>query len=80
MANTNPPTAELLFQHKEGPVGVTVYGPRIGFQWTTVTYFRWVPSTKEPGKFERRNTFRENDQVHLEKCVKAVRKWFEKRP
>lgn len=69
----------LLFKHKEGTVTVTVYGPRIGFLWTDVQYFRWVPSTKEPGQWEKRQPNREVDQEHLEKCVKAVRAWLKKR-
>ena len=80
VANTIPGKPELLFKHKEGPVNVTVHGPRTGFLWTTVNYFRWVQSTKEPGQWEKRNPDREQDQVHLEKCVKAVRKWFQERP
>ena len=70
---------ELLFKPKEGTVTVTVYGPRIGFQWTRVDYFRWVISTKEAGQWERRPADREVDQQHLEKCVKVVRAWFRER-
>ena len=79
MANTNSGKPELLFQHKEGTVNVTVYGPRIGFLWTKVTYFRWVRSTREAGKWEQQLPDREQDQIHLEKCVRAVRKWFKDR-
>ena len=70
---------ELLFKYKEGTVTVTVYGPRIGWEWTRVNYHRWVQSTTEPGKFEKRPADREGDQVHLEKCVKAARSWFKQR-
>ena len=55
---------------------VTVYGPRIGWGWTRIIYFRWVQSSTEPGKFEQRPPDREQDQQDLEKCVKAVRAWF----
>ncbi len=70
---------QLLFKHKDGTVTVTVYGPAIGFQWTRVEYFRWVQNTKEPGKWDRRPADREVDQLHLERCVKAVREWFKRR-
>ena len=76
MANTQSGKAALLFKHTDGPVTVTVYGPRIGFQWRKVEYFRWVRSTKEPGAWERRLPDRAVDQLHLERCVKAVRKWL----
>ena len=69
----------LLFKHKEGTVTATIRGPRIGFQWTIVEYFRWQISTKEPGVWEKLAPTRECDQIHLERCVKAVRKWFRER-
>ena len=69
----------LLFKHKEGTVTATVYGPRIGFKWARVDYFRWEVSTKEPGKWEKKPPTREADQLHLERCVKAVRAWFRER-
>ena len=70
---------ELLFKVTRGTVTATVYGPRIGFQWVSVEYFRWMLSTKEPGKWERRAPDREVDQLHLEQCVKAVRAWLRER-
>jgi len=70
---------ELLFKYKAGTVNVTIYGPRVGFLWTRVEYFRWVMSTRTPGKWARRPPCREVDQPHLEKCVKAVRLWFRER-
>lgn len=75
----NEPGAVLLFRHKEGTVTATIYGPRIGFQWTRVDYFRWEISTKDPTKWEKRPPTREVDQLHLERCVKAVRAWFRER-
>lgn len=69
----------LLFRHKEGTVTATIHGPRIGFEWTRVEYFRWEMSTKQPGKWEKRAPTREVDQLHLERCVKAVRAWFRQR-
>ena len=77
MATNSKPT--LLFKHNEGTVTVTVYGPPIGFRWTRVEYFRWVQSTKVPGTWEKRLPDREADQIHLERCVKRVRKWFDER-
>ena len=79
MAKTQSGKPELLFKHKDGTVTVTVYGPRIGFQWTRVEYFRWVKCTKDPSRWERRPPDRETDQIHLEQCVKAVRQWFRAR-
>jgi hypothetical protein len=70
---------ELLFKVTHGTVTATVYGPRIGFQWVSVEYFRWMLSTKVPGKWERRAPDREVDQLHLEQCVKAVRAWLKQR-
>ena len=79
MANTQSGKPELLFKIKHGTVTATVYGPTIGFLWTKVDYFRWMQSTKEPGKWERRFPDRETDQIHLEKCVKEVRGFFKQR-
>jgi hypothetical protein len=70
---------ELLFKVTRGTVTATVFGPRIGFQWVSVEYFRWIISTKEPGRWERRPPDREVDQAHLEQCVKAVRAWLKQR-
>lgn len=75
----NGPNAKLLFQHKEGTVRVTVYGPPIGWQWVKVNYFRLALSTKDPKKWDRLPPDREVDQLHLEKCVKAVRKFLKQR-
>jgi hypothetical protein len=66
----------LLFEHDDGPVHVRVYGPRRGFRWRSVEYFRWRISPQHPGTWDKITWFRENDQPHLEKCVKAVRAWL----
>jgi hypothetical protein len=79
VANTQSGKPELLFKAKHGTVTATVYGPVAGFQWTRVDYFRWVQSTKEAGKWEKRFPDRETDQLHLERCVKDVRGWFKRR-
>ena len=71
--------AELLFKAKHGTVTVTIYGPRIGWEWSIVSYFRWVQSTTEPGKWEKRPPDRECDQRHLAKCVQDARKFFKDR-
>lgn len=73
------PEAVLLFKEKFGTVTVTVYGPPIGWKWTKVNYFRWVPSTKDPTKWERRDPDREVDQPHLRKCVMAVEAFYKER-
>ena len=79
VANTHREKPKLLFKAKYGTVTATVYGPVAGFQWTRVDYFRWVQSTTEAGKWERRFPDRETDQIHLERCVKDVRGWFKLR-
>ena len=66
---------ELLFKHKSGGVQVTVFGPRIGWGWNQIDYFRWTRSTREPGKWEKRLPDRRDDQPHLLACVRAVIKW-----
>ena len=70
--------AHVLFKHKEATVTATVIGPRIGFEWTRINYVRCVPSTTTPGKFDPRPPDRECDQIHLQKCVNAVRTWYAK--
>jgi len=79
VANTQSGKAELLFKTKHGTVSATVYGPTIGFLWTKVEYCRYMRSTKEPGKWVKLSPDRETDQIHLEKCVKEVRAWFNQR-
>ena len=79
VANTQSGKPELLFKCKHGTVTVTVVGPTIGFKWTRIEYFRWVQSTKEAGKWEKRLPDREADQLHLERCVKDVRDWLKQR-
>ena len=76
MAQTGSGKPVQLFATKHGVVNATIFGPTVGFLWTKVEYFRWVQSTKEAGKWEKRFPDREADQVHLEKCVKEVRGWF----
>ena len=70
---------ECLFRCKHGVVNAEVWGFRIGFRSLRISYYRWVPSSKEPGKWEKRPPDREDDQLHLEKCVKAVRAWQQER-
>jgi hypothetical protein len=79
VANTQSGQPELLFKSKHGTVTATVVGPTIGFLWTKVDYFRWVQSTEDAGKWEKRYPNRETDQLHLERCVKDVRGWFKQR-
>lgn len=79
VANTQSGKPVLLFKTKHGAVNASVYGPTIGFLWTRVDYFRYVQSTKEPGAWKKTYSFRENDQLNLEKCVKDVRGWFKQR-
>ena len=76
MAKLQTGQPELLFKTKHGTVTAPIYGPTIGFLWTKVDYFRWVQSTRDAGKWEKRQPDRETDQIHLEKCVKDVRGWF----
>lgn len=67
---------QLLFQFKKGGVTVEVHGPRIGWRWREIRYFRWMKSTEEPGQWKKVLPNRDCDQLHLEHCVKAVRAWL----
>ena len=67
---------QLLFRFKSGTVTAEVHGPRLGWQSRYISYFRWVKDTKEPTKWNKILPNREVDQIHLEKCVKAVRRWL----
>jgi len=79
VANTQSGKPVLLFKTKHGSVQATIYGPTIGFLWTKVDYYRYVKSTREPDKWEKRLPDRESDQRSLEQCVKDVRAWFKQR-
>lgn len=68
------PIVKTLLQDKWGSVHCVVRGPIEGFLWRRVELFRWVPSTKEPGQFDKVNFFRHSDLRNLEAAVKAARK------
>ena len=65
---------QCLFSHKEGPVQVELWGPKIGWQFGVVDLFRWEPSPKHPGKF-REAPVKRGDIKNLKKCVDALAKW-----
>lgn len=69
--------AKLLSKIKHGSVTAEIWGPRIGWRWRNVTYYRWTRSTKVPGKWERVFPARAHDQPYLQKCVKSVCEWLE---
>ncbi len=66
----------VLFRVKKGSVTAEIRGPRIGWQYRDVQYFRWQKSPKHPTKWIRVDPSRPTDQLHLEQCVKAVRTWL----
>lgn len=77
---TQPPkrTQEppVLFRVKRGTVTAEVRGPRIGWGWRVIRYYRWQVSTREPGTWDQLAPDRAVDQICLEQCVKAVRAWL----
>ncbi len=66
----------LLFRVKKGSVTAEIRGPRIGWQWREVHYFRWQKSPKHPDQWIRVSPSRPTDQMHLGQCVKAIREWL----
>ena len=67
---------QLLFQVKKGTVTAEIHGPRIGWRWRNVRYYRWQKSTKNPSGWDQLMPNRAVDQPYLEQCVKAVRTWL----
>ena len=65
---------ECLFKRKEGPVQLELWGSKIGWEFGFVEIFRWEPSTREPGAWQRTVIKREDIQ-NLKKCVDALAKW-----
>lgn len=66
----------LLFRVRRGTVTAEVRGPRIGWSWRVIRYYRWQVSTREPGVWEQLPPDRAVDQIYLGQCVKAVRGWL----
>ena len=65
----------LLFKHKADAVNAEVWGPRLGWKWQRVEFFRWEISRRVPGEWDKVHSFRWQDVAGLEKCVKAVKEW-----
>lgn len=74
----NKPTPVKLFEFKSGSVRAVVVGPKIGFRWRTIKYYRWQRSAQNPGEwFETTAAWRDKDNPHLAKCVAAVQQFLE---
>ena len=72
------PHGVQLFEARSGPVRAVVIGPRIGFRWRTLKYYRVQSSNKDPGKWvEISSSWRANDNRHLAYCVKAVQRFLD---
>ena len=67
---------ELLFKIKKGTVTAEIHGPRLGWKWRTIHYYRWKKCTKEAKDWLKVTPDRAVDQAHLAQCVKAVRAWL----
>jgi hypothetical protein len=68
------PIVKTLFQQKFGPVHCVVRGPLEGFLWRRVELFRFVPCTKNAGKWHKSTDWRHSDLKYLAAAVKAARK------
>lgn len=66
----------VLFKVKKGTVTAEVRGPRLGWKWRVINYYRWEISTRKPGTWEKAFPDRTVDQMYLDQCVKAVRAWL----
>ena len=80
MTNTtlNTPQAVKLFETQFGSVRAVVIGPRIGFQWRTLKYYRLQPSTTDAAKWvEISANWRASDNRNLAKCVAAVQRFLD---
>ena len=67
---------ELLFKVKKGTVTAEVHGPRLGWKWRQIRYYRWQRCTRDADGWVKLSPNRSVDQVHLQQCVKAVRAWL----
>ena len=68
--------AALLFEFQSGPVHARIWGPRKGWRWKSIEYYRYVRSTRKPGSWVRVLPDRAADQLHLLRCVKATTDWL----
>lgn len=68
--------SRLLYKIKRGTVTAEVHGPRIGWRWRRIKYYRWQKSTRDPKGWDQVSPNRPGDLLHLEQCVKAVRAWL----
>jgi len=66
---------QKLFHHKDGRVHLEIWGHRIGWKKRSINFYRWRPSTRVPGSFDKVDWFEPRDLVHLEKCIKQAREW-----
>jgi len=74
----NKATAVRLFEFESGSVRAVVRGPKIGFRWRTVKYYRWQRSAKYSNEwFKVTSAWRDKDNPHLAKCVAAVQRFLD---
>ena len=57
---------QLLFKVKKGTVTAEIRGPRIGWRWRDVRYYRWRKSTKTPAGWDQLTPNRAVDQIQAE--------------
>ncbi len=71
---------KLLYKEKFGTVHVRIWGPTSGTRWKRIEYFRFKPSTRNAGEWDKLSCDREVDQPNLTQAVKAVRAWLKDQP
>ena len=71
---------KLLYKEKFGTVHVRIWGPTSGNRWKRIEYFRFKPSTRIAGEWDKLSCDREVDQPNLTQAVKAVRAWLKEQP
>lgn len=66
---------QTLFHAKWGVVHVEVRGPRLGWRWRSIEFFRYLPSTRRPGGWDQVRDFRPADLPALKKCLNEAIAW-----
>ena len=68
--------AQQLFKYKSGVVEAVIIGPKEGYLWKRIQYYRFEFCSKRK-EWVQLPPDRENDQPHLRACVNKVNKWLE---
>ena len=76
MAKDNGARVRTLFSCRYGSVEARIAGPRLGFRWRQIEYFRWERSHKPDAAWIKSPADRECDQNDLLRCVRAVLEWL----